>query len=98
MSNRANLERQKVTKIKTGETLNQLLLFDDYGENTYIVESIPDDDLECLIECIKQHKEEQYRQGVLDNTYESEKGISIDGTWYDWEEIYPLFKEYWEDE
>ena len=96
MSNRANLEREEVKKIRTGIVQKQLVLFDDYGENTYIVETIPNEDLACLEICIQQHTEEQYTQGVLENIYEEEKGINIDDTWYDWKEIYPIFKKYWE--
>jgi len=99
MSNRYQLCRQTRIDVKDNISTLYLVISDDFGEDSYIVDSFPDDDLECLEICITQQKEEQYRSNeVLDGLFESQKGIDIDNTWYDHDEISHLFDKWGEEE
>jgi hypothetical protein len=98
MSNQTKIERQIVIKQKSGDVFLTILIFDDFGEDSYIVEHLPVNDLDCLKACIEQQRRERYGSyEVLDNLCNSKKGLSIDGTWYDWDDIQHLFDNYEDD-
>jgi hypothetical protein len=95
MANRFYLDREIVKKVKDQDSIPVLKIYDDYGTDCYIVESLPEDDLDCLKMCIDLYKEERCEQdNVLDGLFESEKGINIDNTFYDWDEIKHLFDDW----
>ena len=94
MSNRYCVERLEIKFIATNEVDKTLRVFDDYETNDYILETFPDDDLECLKMCIEQQLEKQFDYHTLDGLFEDQKGVDIDGTFYDWDEIKHLFKDW----
>lgn len=92
MSNRVNIEPTKFENVRTGEVSLGVRVYDDEGcfyDNSW--ESIPDDDLEVL-----RIAYQQASTGVselLAYVYESEKGLYIGGTWYEWDEIKSVFEQ-----
>lgn len=93
MSNRVTITSTKFVNTKEGHDTLGFRMYDDEGQaydNTW--DAIPDNDLDVLAKI----KDESYNKEVvamLDFIQENENGISIDGTWYDWDEIKHLFKE-----
>ena len=101
MSNRIHLEAREIKILKTGDTWQELHISDDYGsysiDNCNTLEDgfkIPDDDFDKLKLCIELQKEGDCEDldGILSYMKDHEKGITIDGVWYDWEDIKELFK------
>ena len=62
--------------------------YDCYYDNTW--ESIPDDDMEIFINCLRIDND--CVRAMFDFILEEEHGVIIGETWYDWNEI----KEYFE--
>jgi len=100
MSNRIYLEAREIKILKTGETWQELHISDDYscfsldtainGEEFII----PDDDLGKLKAIIDFHKEGggEDLNGIINYLQSEERGILIEDTYYEWEEIKHLFK------
>ena len=97
MSNYAHLDRLTIIHQKSKQSVETLKIFSDDGEDSYEFFELPKDDLECLKNCIEMQKQEgwdgyQVLQEVLDQAL----GVSIDDTYYSWEQIKHLF-EGWND-
>ncbi len=98
MSNRANIQQQTATVRHTGEISKEVVVFDNYGSGTIDLDSYSDnfydDDLELLATVIQVVDEGGLGnvRGILDHVQESETGIFIEGTWYDWKEIKHVFE------
>jgi hypothetical protein len=91
MSNRVTITSTKFVNIKEGSDTLGFRMYDDEGQqydNTW--ESIPDNDLDVLAK-VKDESDNKEVVAMLDFIQEVESGISIDGTWYDWDEIKHLF-------
>lgn len=91
MSNRVSIVPTEFVNVRSGNKTFGVRVYDDEGQsydNTW--ESIPDDDLD-VIEKVLQSDDMNIR-GIMDFVRENEKGVEIDGTWYDWDEI----KDCWE--
>lgn len=98
MSNRANIQQETVTVRHTGETSKVIEVFDNYGQGSIAIETCDledfvDNELELLALVFQA-----IETGGLDNiatiltsVQENETGMSIEGTWYDWEELKPIF-------
>lgn len=86
MSNRVRIHRTEFVELKTGERTLGVRIGDDH-DSTYIdyLETLPDDDLELLEEIASQYDDTV--TGILSFCLEVEKGVSIDDTFYDYDEI-----------
>lgn len=87
MSNRATLNGTTF-KDCDGETKGYRI-YDDYG-NAYDsnLESVPTG-LDLL--SLAMESEDEVTIAIIDSILENKKGISIDGTYYDWDEIKHLW-------
>jgi hypothetical protein len=91
MSNRISIDPTEFVNIRSGSKTFGVRVYDDYGcayDNTW--ESIPDDDMD-IIEKVLECENEVIRD-MMNFVKEEEKGIDIDGTYYEWDEI----KECWQ--
>ena len=86
MSNRIELVPTLFTNVRSGETSYGYRLYDD-ADNVYnnMWDSIPDDDLDCLRKMVEEAGDREYP--FLSYLREYTCGMSIGGTWYEWEEI-----------
>lgn len=91
---------QQVTTIihKTKETAKSVSIFDDYSQGSICLEdsrtTFFEDDMELLLfvlETVKTVGLDDVND-VLDSVYANKKGMSIEDTWYDWEQIEPVFE------
>ena len=91
----SNLAVLNGTRFKdcNGETKGYRI-YDDYG-NAYnnTLESIPTG-LDLL--SLAMESEDEVTIAILDSISENEKGISIDGTFYEWYDIRELWGDDWE--
>ena len=93
MSNQVNVVRTKFTNIATGEETYGVRIYDEYGSeysNIWEKNEIPDDDLDLLSKC-KEYEIGTKDDGPLDYVIFSEKGVIVDGNYYEWQEIKWLF-------
>jgi len=98
MGNRASIEQQTITVKYNGEEDKIIAIFDDYGQGSLSLaeycDTFYDDDLELLLAVLERIQETtgiENVENVIDNVYENKKGMSIEGEWYDWEQIKPIF-------
>jgi hypothetical protein len=97
MSNTLTLIPTKFQDIRSGDVTYGYRIFDSYDDsysNTW--ESIPDDDMEFL-KMVLDETVENYSQVVLEMfnfLQENEKGLDIDGTFYDFEDIKEILVEH----
>ena len=98
MNNRAYIQQKTTITYKTQQTTKSVSIFDDYGYGSICLDSYCDtfyeDDLELLLfvlETVRTESQEAV-DAVLDSIYEDEKGMYIEGTWYSWEQIKPVFE------
>ena len=92
MSNRATIIQQTTTIKYNGQKSKGIVVSDDYAMGTIGIDSSDtfyENDLELLAMVVQSIAEGGFDPvaGVLDHVQECERGISIEGTWYDWEEI-----------
>jgi len=90
MSNRAQIVRTKFIDY-TGET-EGVRAFDDYEQTYFHFNSIPESDMELLVLMLDQNDDRL--NGILEHLYSIEKGIEIDGTWYDYSEIEEVLEQF----
>ena len=99
MSNRCNIKRVEVKEIKSQDIYGSVEVFDDYGEESYYFDSvsdIPTDDMVLLKNILERQDIEgggNLDQRVLEAVETLKKGITIDGTYYEWEKISHIFDE-----
>lgn len=93
MSNRATIIQQTTTIKHNGQKSKEIVVSDDYGTGTINIEGRSDtfyeNDLELLAMVIHIAKEDGIDsvRSILTNVQECERGMNIEGTWYDWEEV-----------
>jgi hypothetical protein len=92
MSNRATIIQQTTTIKYNGQESKEIVVADDYAMGTIDLDSSDtfyEDDLELLAMVVQSIAEGGFDAitGVLDHVQECERGMNIEGTWYDWEEI-----------
>lgn len=98
MSNQAYIQQETITVHKTQQITKKVSVFDDYGEGYICLDSYCDtfyeDDLELLLFVLETVKNGEYEavDTILSYVYENEKGMYIEGTWYNWEQIKPIFQ------
>ena len=94
MSNRASITTTKFTNIKSGESTLGFRAYDDYEQmydNTW--DEMPDGDMDVLAKVLKESDCKEMT-GIIDFIVENKKGIEINGTWYDWEDIKETVEKY----
>jgi len=90
MSNRATIEPTEFVNIRNGERSLGVRVYDNFDQtydNTW--DEIPKDDLDILRKLMESTDEKI--NVILDSVRINEKGISIGGTWYGWDEIKVCF-------
>jgi hypothetical protein len=90
MMNRIAITSTKFVNVKTKRKTLGFRIYDCEGqtyENTW--EDIPDKDLDVLKKVMESNNKEVV--SMLGLLKDSENGIDIDDTWYDWDEIQHLF-------
>ena len=97
MSNRASICQETVKQYKNGQESKVISVFDDYGQGSISVESFSDDNMEVLAMVMREVQEGGLDnvETILDSVVSNEKGLYIEGTWYDWKEIKPVFDKLW---
>ena len=100
MSNQVFIQQRTIILKCDGEQYQEIYICDDsYSYSIDLSEfsdSFYDDDIELLRAVLDRIKDmpNESLEGILDNIQACEKGINIEGTFYDWEEIKPVFKEF----
>lgn len=96
MSNRYYSNINKVENVKTGDIYYEIDIFDDYGYGSVDVteEQTTMNDMETL-QYLKDIGSDMSSGvcGVIDGLFEQQKGITINKTFYDWDEIKQVFEE-----
>lgn len=93
MSNNVNIIQQTTIEKCSGRKNKEIVVSDDYEMGTINIEgrsdTFYDDDLELLKMVIHIAKEDGLEsiRNILTNLQENERGMNIEGTWYDWDEI-----------
>ena len=97
MSNRASICQETVKQYENGQESKVISVFDDYGQGSISVESFSDDNMEVLAMVMREVQEGGLDnvETILDSVVSNEKGLYIEGTWYDWKEIKPVFDKLW---
>lgn len=86
MSNLVCVDSITFVNNKTKEKTFGACIYDGYGKG-YVndLESVVDNDLELLK--ILVDSDDEVIQGIIGHVRESEKGMMLCDTWYDWDEI-----------
>lgn len=101
MSNRAYIQQETTIRHKTNKIMKTVVVFDDYNQGSILLDEYQDsffeDDLELLeftLVAIKSGGLEAV-DDVLSSVFEDEKGMIIEDSWYQWEQIKPVFEKIW---
>ena len=98
MSNRATIQQETTIIHKTQQATKSVCVFDEYGQGSICLDSYCDtfyeDDLELLLFVLETVKAGWLEavEGVVNAVYENENGMVIEGTWYNWEQVKPVFE------
>jgi hypothetical protein len=93
MPNYAYIIPTKFENVRTGRIDYGFRVFDDYAEANVLpwdLESIPDDDLECLRLCLESEYESV--KGILNYVEDNQMPLMIGEVAYSWEEIKDCFE------
>ena len=102
MSNQAFIQQETHIVHKTQHTTKSVNVFDDYGQGSICLDSFCDsfyaDDMELLEFVLETVRTGEYEavDAALSSVYEDEKGMYIESTWYQWEQIKPVFEKVWD--
>ncbi len=95
MSNRVSLRAIEIKEVKSGAISYGFVMSDDYAtafNDTFTKEQVAIEDDVDLLQMVMEHTDgDEAFEGLFNSMYESEKGLSINGTWYDYEEIAVVF-------
>jgi hypothetical protein len=98
MSSKAYIQQVTTIIHKTKETAKSVSVFDDYGQGSICLDDYRntffEDDMELLLFVLEKAKTVGLDDvnDVLDSVYGNKKGMNIEGTWYGWEQIEPVFE------
>ena len=98
MSSKAYIQQVTTIIHKTKETTKSVSIFDDYGQGSICLDdkrnTFFEDDMELLFFVLEKAKTVGLDDvnDVLDSVYGNKRGMNIEGTWYDWEQIEPVFE------
>ncbi len=101
MSNRAYIQQERRIIQETKETVDLINVFDDYAEGSICLDDYDDefysDDLELLQSVLEIVRDEDKPEieAILSYVQEHERSICIEGNWYQWEQIKPVFDKVW---
>ena len=109
MSNQVYIQQIETTVRHTGKVSHKVAVFDDEGYDHVNIEDLHDtesdtffDDEFDLFRQVIKLAVEGYKtiNAIFDSVCENEKGISIEGTWYGWEQIKPILieEDFWQEE
>jgi hypothetical protein len=93
MSNRVYIEVCKVESLYDHHISYNIRMNDTYNDGFFEIEAPIDDDLEVLRTC-KDIGSDMSKNvsDIIDSILEYQKGVAINGTYYDWEEIKKVFE------
>ena len=98
MSNKVIIQQETTITHKTKATTKSVVVYDDYGAGSICLDEYCDtfyeDDIELLLfvlETVRTGASEAV-DTILSSVYEDEKGMEIEGTWYNWEQIKPVYQ------
>ena len=94
MSNCAYIDINKIEKVKTGEIRYEIAIFDSYNSGSVDIEkeqtTMTDiETLQYLVDNNPDESDDVYL--LISSLVENQKGVSVNGTFYDWDEIKHLF-------
>jgi len=99
MSNRLVIQQEESTVRHTAIMSKSVKLFDNYDQGDLDLDEVGffDDELELLKWVIKEIQESgggiENIDNLIDYIFTHHEGIEIEGTWYDWEQLEPVFAE-----
>lgn len=98
MSNRLCIQQEEKTVRHTAEMSKVVELFDNYGQGSLDLDEIGffDNELDLLRWVVKQIQEDDGVDNIgalIEEVFFRQLGISIEGIWYDWEQLKPVFEE-----
>ena len=97
MSNRVTIQRREVKRVSTGDTWKEIHIFDDYGDiDSVMVDFLPDSDI-VLFSMLVQNYESDNIYNILHYLITNKAGVTIDGNYYDYEQIEQILIDYWRD-
>lgn len=94
MANIFFIDVNKVENIVTKTICYEIKIWDSYNNSSFSIEEeeIPDNDLDALQHCIEIGSDmSQNVCDIVDAILEYKKGVNINSTFYDWDEIQHLF-------
>ena len=98
MSNQATIQQETTIIHRTQKMTKTVSVFDDYAEGSICLDEYCDtfyeDDLELLLfvlEAIRTGASEAI-DSILNSVFGNEKGMFIEDTWYNWEQLKPVFE------
>lgn len=92
MSNPITLQATKFVNFPQGDETLGFRIYDNYGAlyvNT--LEAIPEDDMSLLQLVLAEYADGDIND-MLSHIEELETGLTINGNYYEWEQIQPLFE------
>lgn len=98
MSSRTYIQQETTIIHKTKRTTKTVSIFDDYSQGSICLDDYRDtfceDDMELLLFVLEAVKDGGLEtvDTIVSSAFEDEKGMYIEGTWYDWEQIQPVFE------
>jgi len=96
MSNRANIEQQTRITRHNGKEYKTIDIFDDYEQGSLSIEEFEEKPLNILRYVLREQKD-SFCSGidmVIENVISWKNGMWIEGYWYTWEQIKPIFEEF----
>ncbi|MBN2286884.1 MAG: hypothetical protein JXI43_10585 [Tissierellales bacterium] len=101
MSNRAYIQQETKRIKKTRKSTGIVNVFDDYAEGSICLDDYEDefysDDFELLqfvLEVVRDEGNPNI-EAILAYVQEHERGLFIEGNWYTWEQVKPVFEKVW---
>ena len=98
MSSKTHIQQETRIIHKTKQTTKIVSVFDDFGQGSISLDDYSDtfydDDMELLsfvLETVKTGGLETV-DNVLDSVYGNKTGLSIEDSWYEWEQIEQVFE------
>ncbi len=92
MSNKINLVQREVKEIRTGRKYKEAFLSDDYDYGSIELDKFFEEDFDFLRDLVEKSHDPDipFPDGMLSligDIVAEHKGMCIDDTWYEWEEI-----------
>jgi len=94
MSNSAHIDVEKCENVVTKAVYYRISAFDNYNTGDVSIEEdqIPQTDIDALQYCIDNASDMSHGIcDIVDSLLEYQKGVTINGTFYDWDEIKGCF-------